>query len=187
LDDDVIVAADNEQGWCIHFWQRFIRQIWTSAARNDRAYIFRNFDRRHQCRSAACARAEIAKPQIARFWLLLCPLCRVNKAFRQQMDIEPKLASLHVDCFLLLREQIKKQRPQSGIVKCPRRKLIPRTVTAAAATVGKKHERTRARRKMQSSRENCSPGLNLHLAHDRRESLVRFGAPGGRALPNLSS
>jgi hypothetical protein len=33
----------------------------------------------------------------------------VNKAFRQQMDIEPKLASLHVDRFLLLREQIKKQ------------------------------------------------------------------------------
>src|SRR4029450_8001872 len=81
------------------------------------------------------------------------------------MDIEPKLASLHVDCFLLLGQQIKKQRRQSGVVECTRHKLIPRTVTAAAATVNKKHERTRALRKMQTSRENCSPGLNLHFLH----------------------
>jgi hypothetical protein len=31
--------------------------------------------------------------------------------------------------------------------------------------VGKKHERTRALRKMQISRQNCSPGLNLRFNH----------------------
>src|SRR4029434_7899807 len=63
------------------------------------------------------------------------------------------------------RKQIKKQRRQSGVVECAGHKLIPRTVTAASATVRKKHERTRALRKMQISRENCSPGLNLHFNH----------------------
>src|SRR2546429_537519 len=101
---------------------------------------------------------------------IACELCDFLQ--RPWFFEEMRRARDDLECFLLLREQIKKQRRQSGVVKCARHKLIPRTVTAAAATVGKKHERTRARRKMQSSRENCSPGLNLQLAHDRRESLV---------------
>src|SRR5262245_41929614 len=165
LDDDVVVAADNEEGWCLHFWQSFTRQIRTPAARYHRADILRNIDRRDQGRCAARAGAKIANPQIACVLVLLCPFCSVNEAFRQQMDVEPKRASLHVNCVLLLREQIKKQRREPGLIECTRHKLIPRTVAAATTAVRKKSESARVFRNIQTSGENCAPGANFHFVH----------------------
>ena len=69
------------------------------------------------------------------------------------MDIEPKLASLCVDRFFLLRQQVKKQGPESSVVKPARDELISSTVPATAAAVSKNHEGARVIGKMQISQE----------------------------------
>src|SRR5262245_12648205 len=84
------------------------------------------------------------------------------------------LSSLHVGRFLLWREQIKKQRRESVFVECTRHKLIPWTVTAAAAAVCKKNEGGRVFGNIQISGENCAPGTNLDFAHLLRLPLILF-------------
>src|SRR5207245_1827462 len=89
----------------------------------------------------------------------------VNEAFGEQRDIESVLTSVQIDCFLLRREQIKKQCCQSGIVQRVRDELIARTVTAATAAVREENEPGRILWNSQIPRENCTPGLNLYFIH----------------------
>jgi hypothetical protein len=88
----------------------------------------------------------------------------VNKTLRKQTDVEPILASQNVGRFLFRREQIKKQRGQSGVVQRARDKLIPWTMPAAPTPVREKNQASRIFWNGQITGQNCAAGLYLHFA-----------------------
>jgi sugar lactone lactonase YvrE len=101
----------------------------------------------------------------------------MHEPFGQQADIEAMLPRTEIDCFLLAREQIEKQRRQADVVKFLRHEPIARTVPAAPAAVHKKHKLARVLRYGQRAIEHHLPGRNFYfdgwLVAVRHNSLIK--------------
>ena len=64
LEHDLVMAADDQQHRCAHLWQPRGREVWPSAARDDRADLLAQLRGRPQRRAGAGAGAEVADRQL---------------------------------------------------------------------------------------------------------------------------
>ena len=109
LDDRLVVAADDQQRRGLHLRQRVACQVWTTAARNHRAYDLRPLGGCDQRCGRTRAGAETGNRQPGHLWMACRPVDGGNDAVAQSIDIKAVLARLLVDRVFLTREQIEQE------------------------------------------------------------------------------
>jgi hypothetical protein len=87
----------------------------------------------------------------------------MNKALREQIDVEAEVARAKVDLLFLRGQQIEQQRANARRLKRTRDELIARAVPAAAAAVREEDDAARAGGQTQLSFQSNVPGWNADV------------------------
>src|SRR5262249_49318533 len=88
FDDDMIFAADHEQRRRFPLRNAPPRKTRSPPTQNESYDFFCQFCGSDYRRTPASARSEIADRQVARLFLLVRPLRRVNESLSKQADVE---------------------------------------------------------------------------------------------------
>ncbi len=92
LDDRLVVAADDQQRRGLHLRQRVACQVWTTAARNHRAYDLWPLGGCDQGCGRTRAGAETGNRQPGHLWMACRPVDGGNDAMAQSIDIKAVFA-----------------------------------------------------------------------------------------------
>ena len=164
FDDDIVVAADDQQGRRLDDVQTGTGQVGTAPARNHRPDGIGMAGGRHQRGRGTRAGAKAAQAECAGLRLRTQPIRGTRQAIRQERDVKNLLPVLSLPLF----EQIHQKRRQASFLKHTGHELVTWAEAAAAAAVGEQYHGRCLRWHMQYAAQAPAAGKDFD------KSFLRF-------------
>src|SRR6185312_1576625 len=158
LDDDVVVAADDQKNRGFDACEGVAGEIRAAAAGDDGADALPARSSGDERGSGARAGAEVADSNIAGFGIGLKPIGCAEETFSQESDIEAEICRDLVHALLLRREQIDEKCGEACALEHMGHVTVARAEAAAAAAVREENDTRRSGRNGEITGESGRDG-----------------------------